>query len=131
MLPVRLQITLITAVVFYFFMMCVFLKNKSLSLKYTLLWLFAGGILGALVVFPGILTWLNGLIGIQENMNGLFVWAIAFIVCILLSLTSIVSRQNHKIRQLIQTISRLENRIRELERQERYDTDEIQNNAEQ
>ena len=125
MLPVRLQITLITAVVFYFFMMCVFLKNKSLSLKYTLLWLFAGGILGALVMFPGILTWLNGLIGIQENM------AIAFIVCILLSLTSIVSRQNHKIRQLIQTISRLENRIRELERQERYDTDEIQNNAEQ
>ncbi len=131
MLPVRLQITLITAVVFYFFMMCVFLKNKSLSLKYTLLWLFAGVILGALVMFPGILTWLNGLIGIQENMNGLFVWAIAFIVCILLSLTSIVSRQNHKIRQLIQTISRLENRVRELERQERYHTDETQNNAEQ
>lgn len=127
MLPVRLQITLITAVVFYFFMMCVFLKNKSLSLKYTLLWLFAGGILGVLVVFPDILTWSNSLIGIQGNMNGLFVWAIAFLVCILLSLTSIVSRQNNRIRQLVQTISRLEKRIRELEK--KYDENRRSDNG--
>jgi len=108
---------LIVVVIFYFIMMCVFLKNKALSLKYTLLWLFAGCVLGVLVIFPSLLTWINSLIGIQGNMNGLFIWSIAFIICILLSLTSIVTRQNNKIRQLIQTISRLEKRVRELEKE--------------
>lgn len=116
MLPVRLQFVLIVVVIIYFIMMCVFLKNKALSLKYTLLWLFAGCVLGLLVIFPSLLTWINSLIGIQGNMNGLFIWAIAFVICILLSLTSIVSRQNNKIRQLVQTVARLEQRIRELEK---------------
>lgn len=115
MLPARLQIVLVIAVIIYFIMMCVFLKNKALSLKYTLLWLFAGYVLGMLVAFPQLLTFVNGLFGIQSNMNGLFIWAIAFVVCILLSLTSIVSRQNNKIRQLTQTVARLEKRIRDLE----------------
>lgn len=115
MLSARLQIVLIVVVVLYFIMMCLFLKNKALSLKYTLLWLFAGCVLGVLVAFPQLLTFVNGLIGIQSNMNGLFIWAIGFVVCILLSLTSIVSRQNNKIRQLIQTVARLEKRIRDLE----------------
>ena len=104
-------------------MMCIFLKNKALSLKYTLLWILAGIIMSLLVIVPDILIYLNHLVGIQSgmqsNMNGLFIWAIVFIVCILLSLTSIVSRQNNKIRQLIQTISRLEKRVRELEEEKR------------
>lgn len=119
MLPARLQFTLIIAIVFYFIMMCIFLKNKALSLKYTLLWILAGIVMSLLVIVPDILVYLNHLVGIQSgtqsNMNGLFIWAIVFIVCILLSLTSIVSRQNNKIRQLVQTISRLEKRVRELE----------------
>lgn len=115
MLPSRLQTVLIIVVILYFISMCIFLKNKALSLKYTLLWLFAGCVLGVLVAFPQLLTFVNGLIGIQSNMNGLFIWAIGFIICILLSLTSIVSRQNNKIRQLTQTIARLEKRIRDLE----------------
>ena len=119
MLPARLQFTLIIAIVVYFIMMCIFLKYKALSLKYTLLWIFAGIIMSLLVIVPDILVYLNHLVGIQDGvqskMNGLFIWAIVFIVCILLSLTSIVSRQNNKIRQLVQTISRLEKRVRELE----------------
>ena len=119
MLPARLQFTLIIAIVVYFIMMCIFLKNKALSLKYTLLWIFAGIIMSLLVIVPDILVYLNHLVGIQDGvqskMKGLFIWAIVFIVCILLSLTSIVSRQNNKIRQLVQTISRLEKRVRELE----------------
>lgn len=119
MLPVKLQVTLIIAVIFYFVIMCILLKNKALSLKYTLLWLFAGCVLGLLVVFPELLMVFNRLVGIQENMNGLFVWAIAFIICILISLTSIVSGQSNQIRQMIQTIARLEKRIRELEEKNR------------
>ena len=110
MLSERLQIVLIITIILYFVIMCYFLKNKALSLKYTLLWLFAGAVMGILVAFPDLLIFFNRLIGIQGNMNGLFIWAIAFILCILLSLTSIVSRQNNRI-------ARLEKRVRELEMQ--------------
>ena len=42
MLPINLRITLIIAVGCYFFLILLFLKKKSLELKYTLLWLLAG-----------------------------------------------------------------------------------------
>lgn len=115
MIPDRLHLILVIAIIVYFIMMCIFLKNKALSLKYTLLWLAAGVILAILVAFPNLLSLFCELCGIQSPMNGLYIWAIAFIICILLSLTSIVSKQNNKIRQLIQVIARLEKRIRELE----------------
>lgn len=118
MIPERLQMVLIFIVIIYFIVICILLKNKVLSLKYVLLWLLAGLMMAILVILPETLVWLNGLLGIQSNMNGLFIWALGFIICILLSLTSIVSRQNNKIRQLIQLTSRLEARIRALETQQ-------------
>ena len=48
-------------------------------------------------------------------MNGLYLMCLAFIFMILMTLTSIVSRQQLKIRILIQQLSMLEKRIRELE----------------
>ena len=116
MIGPTLRTVLILAVICYFIIILKFLKDKALSLKYTLLWLFAGLVMGILVVFPGILLRFINLIGIQSNMNGLFIFAIAFIIMILMSLTSIVSRQNRKIRTLIQELGILEKRIRELER---------------
>lgn len=118
MIGTTLRIVLILAVIGYFIVILKFLKDKALSLKYTLLWLFAGFIMGILVIFPDILTCLIKLIGIQSNMNGLFLFCIAFIVMILMSITSIVSRQNQKIRTLIQEIGILEKRVREMEERE-------------
>lgn len=113
-----LRIVLIAAVICYFLIILKFLKDKALSLKYTLLWIFAGLVMGVLVIFPSVLTRIISLLGIQSNMNGLFIFCIAFIMIILMSITSIVSRQNRKIRTLIQEISILEKRIRELETKE-------------
>ncbi len=115
MIPSTLRIVLIVALVFYFVMLLIFLKNKTLELRYTLLWMFAGVILALLVIWPELLSRFVRLVGIQSNMNGLFIMAIAFIVMIMMSLTSIVSRQTNKIRHLIQEIAILEKRVRELE----------------
>ncbi len=115
MIPSTLRIVLIVALIFYFIMILIFLKNKTLELRYTLLWMFAGVILALLVIWPEILSRFVRLVGIQSNMNGLFIMAIAFIVMIMMSLTSIVSRQTNKIRHLVQEIAILEKRLRELE----------------
>lgn len=115
MIPSTLRITLIAAVICYFIIILYFLKQRALNLKYTLLWLLAGAVMGILVIVPELLTAIIHIFGIQDNMNGLFIFCIGFIIMILLSLTSIASRQNRKIRTLTQELAILDKRLRELE----------------
>lgn len=115
MIADRLRISLIIALICYFVLIMIFLKRRDISLKYTLLWIFAGIFMGVLVLWPEILTRITFLIGIETSMYGLFILAIAFIIAILMSITAIVSKQSEKIRSLTQTIAMLEKRIRELE----------------
>lgn len=122
MIPATLRITLIVAVICYFITILYFLKQKALNLKYTLLWLVAGGVMGVLVMVPELLVAIIHIFGIQDNMNGLFIFAIGFIIMILLSLTSIASRQNHKIRILTQELAILEKRVRDLEEKTQGDS---------
>lgn len=119
MIPFKLRMVLIIGVVCYFVVILMFLKKKSLVLKYTILWLIAGMVLGIMVIWPQSLTKFIHFLGITDNMNGLFVLCIAFLVMILMSITSIVSKQMNKIKNLTQAIARLEKRIRELEEEQK------------
>lgn len=115
MIPATLRISLIAAVICYFIAILYFLKQRALNLKYTLLWLVAGLVMGVLVAIPELLVKIIRIFGIQDNMNGLFIFMIGFIILILLSLTSIASRQNSKLRTLTQELAIMEKRVRELE----------------
>lgn len=115
MIPIALRITLCIAVICYFILILHYLKKQMLELKYTLIWLVAGIVMGIMIFFPELLVAFVRILGIESNMNGLYVLCFAFIIAILMTLTSIVSRQALKIRTLIQEISMLDKRIRELE----------------
>lgn len=115
MIPSTLRVTLVIGVIVYFTIILVFLKNKAITLKYTLLWLAAGAVLGIMVIWPESLVLFVKVLGITSNMNGLFIACIAFVIMILMSLTSIVSKQADKIKNLTQTIAKMEKRVRELE----------------
>lgn len=115
MLPITLKITLTIVLICYFILILVFLKYKALSLKYTLLWILAGFIMGIMLIFPNLLVYLIRLLGMESSMNGLFVLAIGFVVAILMSITSIVSKQSDKIKILVQQNAMLDKKIRELE----------------
>lgn len=115
MIPATLRISLIAAVICYFIAILYFLKQRALNLKYTLLWLVAGLVMGILVAIPELLVKIIRIFGIQDNMNGLFIFMIGFIILILLSLTSIASRQNSKLRTLTMELAIMEKRVRELE----------------
>ncbi len=115
MIPRPLQITLSIAVVCYFIIILYYLKRRMLELKYTLIWLAAGVVMGIMIYFPELLVRFARMLGIESNMNGLYILCIAFILMILMTLTAIVSRQQMKIRTLIQEISMLEKRVREME----------------
>lgn len=116
MLSANLRITLIIAISCYFILILMFLKRKALELKYTLLWLLAGIVMGAFIIFPQLLTYMVRILGIETPMNGLYVLCIGFIIIILMAITSIVSKQTIKIRILVQENAMLEKRLREAEK---------------
>lgn len=115
MLSVKLIITLGIALAAYFVLILVFLKNRAIELRYTLLWIFSGIVMGVMLLFPQAFRAFINLLGITSTMNGLFVFFIGVLIMICMSLTSIVSRQTNKLRTLTQELAILEKRIRELE----------------
>ena len=112
-----LRITLILALMVYFLFVFSLLKKGRLELKYTLLWLLAGGIMALVVIFPNEFMLLMNAIGIVEGVNGVFATVIFLIIIILMSITSIVSVLNARFRKLTQRCALYEKRIRELEMQ--------------
>lgn len=110
-----LRIVISIALLLYYIFIFYFLKKKSLTLKYTLLWLFTGGIMVLVVLFPGVLEAVLHAMGVVELTNGLFAIVLFALLIILLSVTSIVSTLNEKLRKLVQQCSLYEKRIRELE----------------
>ncbi|MCI9124648.1 MAG: DUF2304 domain-containing protein [Eubacterium sp.] len=110
-----LRVLLGIVVVLYFYLVIHFVKKKTLALKYTLLWIFAGFAMGVLVVFPQGLELFVRAVGIETPTYGLFLTGIFFSLLISMSLTAIVSRQTERIKDLAQANAILEKRVRELE----------------
>lgn len=116
MIATKLRILLLIAVCIYFVIVFQLLKRKTLNLKYTLLWFASGFIMLLLVVFPQLLQLLARLVGISDPMNALFSVALFCVIIILMSLTAIVSKLNGKMRGIVQSVARLEKRVRDLEK---------------
>ena len=119
MISRTLQIVMLLAVTVYFVLLFFLLKKRSLHLKYTLLWILSGGLMLLLALFPHILDWFAELIGIYEPTNALFSLIFFCVIIILMSLTAIVSKLNEKNKRLAQSTALLEQRVRELEKEER------------
>lgn len=114
-IPIRLRTALLAAIILFFVIVLYFLKRRRLTLKYSLLWLLTGTVMLVLVAFPELMMFLSRLIGTQSIMNTLYLLILAFVIILLMMLTSIVSGQTERIRRLVQSNALLEKRIRELE----------------
>ena len=110
-----LQLFLIFCVLVCVCVILHYLILKKLNLKYTLVWLFAAIFMLLIAIFPGIITKLTHLLGIQVESNAVFFFAIIFLFLIVLTLTAIVSHMNNRIYRLTQMQAILEKRVRELE----------------
>jgi len=122
MISTKLQAAMLIAVALYFLLVLRLLRQKTLNLKYTLLWLASGGIMLMLAVFPQILGWFAALVGIYEPTNALFAFMFFCVIIILMSITAIVSKLNEKSKQTIQAVALLERRVRELEAEKQDET---------
>jgi len=111
-----LRISLLAGIALYFILIVYFLKKKALSLKYTLLWFASGFMMLLLIIFPNILYKVADFLGFVSPVNALFAVVIFFMLCILMSITSIVSKLNSKNKSVAQQLALLEKRVRELEK---------------
>lgn len=116
-----LHIVLLLAIAGYFTFLAILLKSKQLNLKYTLLWIFAGVFMLIFSLFPQLLDIFAKMVGIYQPTNALFAMMVFFGIIIMISLTSIVSKMNDKIKQMAQYIALLEKRLRDLEREKKMD----------
>jgi hypothetical protein len=106
LIELRLLMLIVIAILFIFFIFM--LRRGKMDLKYCLVWLF--GLFGIAVfcIFPGLLFGLSDFLGIEVAANMLFLICIAFLACICISLTVVVSRLSNRLRQLTQNIAILE-----------------------
>lgn len=114
-MELTLQIFLISFALAFLCILIYYLVRKKLNLKYTLVWLVTVTTLLVLSIFPSIIIVVSDLLNIADPVNAVFLFAILFILIIVLTLTAIVSHMNNKVYRLAQKQALLEKRIRELE----------------
>jgi len=100
-----IMLVIIVALLIFFISM---LRTKKLDLKYCLIWLFALFGIALFCAFPTWLDSLSDLLGIGVPVNTLFLVCIAFLTCVCISLTIVVSRLSDKLRKLSQNIAIIE-----------------------
>ena len=116
MMTGTLRVFLFVAIAIYFAVLALLVRKGSMSIRYSLLWFFVGFLMLLLTIWPKLLYGFSRLVGISMPVNALYSVAFFCVLILLVSLTSIVSRQNERIKKLVQNQALLEQRIRELEK---------------
>ena len=111
-LSTRVQIFAIAGSALLLFFVLELVRRRRLGEPYAILWLLAAFVLLILSIFDGLLDDLAELVGIRTPANALFVVGFGFILVLLLSFSSVVSRLSRENKLLAQELARL-NRDRE------------------
>lgn len=112
-MDLTLRLWLLAGVIVYFGVILVALRKKSLTLKYSLLWMFSALLLLIIVIFPHIINGVTKLLGIASPVNAVFTIVLFLVLMILISLSVIASKQHAQIKKLIQSVALLEKRLRD------------------
>ncbi len=112
-MDLTLRLWLLAGVIVYFAVILVALRKKSLTLKYSLLWMFSAFLLLITVIFPQVIDGVTKLLGIASPVNAVFTIILFLVLMILISLSVIVSKQHAQIKKLIQSVALLEKRLRD------------------
>lgn len=129
MITPKMQIVAVIAVALFFVMLIWLLRKNRMELRYALLWFFCGVFMLVLALFPGLLDRFARFIGIYSSVNALFAVALFLALMLILSLTSIASREKQEIVRLIQELAVLENRVGKLESELDKDPSRLKNDG--
>lgn len=106
-LGTRVQIFAIAGSALLFFFVLELLRRRRLSEPYAILWLTASVVLLVLSVWDDLLENLADAVGIATPANALFVVGFGFVLVLLLSFSSVISRLTRENKLLAQEVARL------------------------
>lgn len=106
-LDTRVQIVAIVGSALLFFFVLELLRRRRLSEPYAILWLIASVVLLVLSIWDNLLDTLAEAVGIATPANALFVVGFGFVLIMLLSFSSVISRLTRENKLLAQEIARL------------------------
>ena len=87
------------------------LRRGVLREKYAVLWLFFSAAALLLAIFPTVLVWLTGILGVAEPVNLLFFVTIVLLVLVSIQLSYELSRHEARIRRLAEEVALLQEEI--------------------
>lgn len=114
-MPPELRVLLLIGSFAYLLIIFLLLKKGKLNVQYSIIWLASAAVFILFAAFPYIVYVLRDLLNIVMPANLVFLLLFAFILLLLLSLSTIVTGFSARIRKLTQTQALLEKRVRELE----------------
>lgn len=111
----ELQIILIIASILFMLFILGVTKNKKMSFKHTLLWLFFSIIILIMAIFPQIVIGIAKLLFIETPTNAVFLIFIMLIIICNFYISIGYSKINEKVIALSQSNAILKKRVEELE----------------
>lgn len=92
------------------------LRSGRMREKYAALWLIVSLAIVVVTVWPGLLSWVASVLGVQLPSNLLFFVAILMLLGVTLHLSLEVSKLEDETRTLSEEVAMLDERLRRLER---------------
>ena len=106
-MSLKLRVVLLIFSLIWILGIYVFVKQKKLSIRHSLVWFFAGLIIFVIAVFPFILESVAKLFGFLTIANLVIGIFITILLLLTLTLTMIATKQKEQIRNLVQEVSLL------------------------
>lgn len=99
--PIVVLVMVVLLIIFLFNLV----RSRRLKEKYVALWMLTGLAIVIMAIFPGILTWLTKVSGIQLTSNLLFTLAIVVLLGVCIQLSLEISRTEDKTRVLAENVA--------------------------
>lgn len=94
-------------------------RKHRLRERHAIWWIIAGSLALLISLFPSVLSWIAGLVGVGVPTNLIFFVSIALLFGVCLQLSSELTQREDQTRRLAERVTLLDLRLRELERADR------------
>ena len=110
-MDIKTQIFVIVIAILALVVLVNMIRKRTLELRYALLWMLMS--VGVLIFacFPGLTSWLAGVLGIGAPINMLFFAGFCFALAIIFSLTVVISRMANRVKKLTQEMALLKKEL--------------------
>lgn len=113
-MSLTLRIALIVITLIYMFLILKSIRNKKISVSFSIFWLITGVALIICVLVPQMIEWISNKLGFATPSNMIFCITIFMAFYLIFNLTIILSKENQKSKLLVQEVSLLKKKVENL-----------------